>query len=189
VSTSDGPTDAPITQLLEAWQRGDVDAENKLTEAIYDRVRLIAKRAMQQQRGGTISPTEVAHEALLRLLGNQAKIADRRHLFFWVGGATRAILVDAARRRLAIKRGDGAEKLALQDVQDIPIAVDQQLLDLHEGLETLASENERAARCVELVYFAGATHEEAAVVLEISSRTVEYDLRFARAWLRNELNS
>ena len=61
-------------------------------------------------------------------------------------------------------------------------------LDLDEAIDALATLNERQARIVELRFYGGLTVEEAALVLEVSTRTIELDWRMARAWLRNRLD-
>lgn len=49
--------------------------------------------------------------------------------------------------------------------------------------------DERQGRIVELRVLAGLTAQETTDALSISARTVEFDSRLARAWLRRELGS
>jgi RNA polymerase sigma factor (TIGR02999 family) len=99
----------------------------------------------------------------------------------------RQILVDRARRRLAAKRGDGAELMTLDDEQAAVDAYAAELVELDDVLTRLAQRSPRHARVVELRYFAGLSVEQTAEVLGVSSRTVKYDWAMARAWLFNEL--
>src|SRR5690606_13542674 len=97
-----------LTRLLRRWQAGDADARERLMGLVYERVRAIAAQSLRQQASATLTPTELAHEALLRLLGAEAGWVDRRHFFHLVAQATRQVLVDHARKRLSEKRGAGA---------------------------------------------------------------------------------
>jgi len=102
------PSPVEITQLLRRWQDGDQVAREHLVEAVYAQVRAIAGRTVRANPDATLGATELAHEALLRLLGGDATWDNRRHFFNVVAQATRQILVDTARRRLRDKRGGGA---------------------------------------------------------------------------------
>jgi RNA polymerase sigma factor (TIGR02999 family) len=103
----------------------------------------------------------------------------------------RQVLVDAARERLADKRGGG---VAAVDIDDVAGAIaapvrDDTILALDEALERLAALDERQARVVELRWFAGFTAEETAEALGISAPTVQRDWRAARAWLTLQLRA
>jgi hypothetical protein len=98
-------TDHDITRLIAAWRDGDVEARETLMQRVYANVRAIAAQSLRRMPGATLSPTDLAHEALLRLLGADLGWTDRRHFFHVAAQATRQVLVDAARKRLADKRG------------------------------------------------------------------------------------
>lgn len=189
---SDSPLEsAPqLTQLLRRWQAGDTDAREELMGLVYRRVRAIANQSLQRHATGSMTPTELAHEALLRLLGGRADWADRRHFFHVVAQATRQVVVDHARRRLSDKRGAGQAAVPLSQVTDIPAsAPDSIVLRVDEALAALAQEDPRQARVVELIYFGGFSRDEIGAALDISLATVDRDLRFARAWLKQALAS
>ena len=115
---------------------------------------------------------------------------DRRHFFHVVATATRQILVDHARKRLAARRGSGERRLSLDEAA--PIAApdpDEDLLRLHDLLDGLGKEHSRAASAVEMHYFGGFGHQEIAAALELSLATVDRDLRFARAWIKTGLDA
>jgi RNA polymerase sigma-70 factor (ECF subfamily) len=177
-----------VTRLLRAWQHGDTEAREQLMALVYDRVRAIAAQSLQRQSGATLTPTELAHEALMRLLGSEVTWADRRHFFHVVAQATRQVLVDRARRRLSEKRGSGAEALPLSQAEGVGRDDrDGDLVRVDEALSELAATDARQARIVELTYFGGFGREEIASALELSVSTVDRDLRFARAWLKDAL--
>lgn len=187
-----GPSDDPLarhqlTAMIRAWQGGDLDARERLVALAYDRVRAIAAQSIRRQGGATLSPTELAHESLLRLLGAEASWEDRRHFFHVVAQATRQVLVDHARRRLAGKRGEGAEAVTLGEADRHATDPDERLVRITEALGALGESNPRRAQIVELTYFGGFSREEIAAALEVSVGTVDRDLRFARAWIQDQL--
>jgi RNA polymerase sigma factor (TIGR02999 family) len=113
----------------------------------------------------------------------------RAYFFAAVSRAMRRILVERARRRLAIKRGQGAELVSLDDNQAAVDTYAAELVDLDDALQRLAHESPRHARVVELRYFAGLSVEQTAEALGVSARTVKSDWAMARAWLFSELGA
>jgi RNA polymerase sigma factor (TIGR02999 family) len=185
----DAPATSPIeiTRLLRQWQGGDLVARERLVEAVYAQVRAIAGRTVRANPGATLGATELAHEALERLLGGEANWENRRHFFNVVAQATRQILVDTARRRLRDKRGGGAVAVSLSAAEEQAQSEDEDLLRLHEALEQLAARDARKAQVLELTYFGGLERDEVARALEVSVPTVDRDLRFGKAWLKRAL--
>ncbi len=175
-----------LTRLMRAWQAGDLDARERLVALAYERVRSIAAQSIRRQGGATLTPTELAHESLLRLLGAEAGWEDRRHFFHVVAQATRQVLVDHARRRLAGKRGEGAGAVTLGEADRHAADPDERLVRITDALDALAASNPRRAQIVDLTYFGGFSREEVAAALEVSVGTVDRDLRFARAWIRDQ---
>lgn len=178
-----------ITTLLHSWRAGDLQARESLFEAVYAMLRDMAAARLDRGRGdATLRPTSLVHEALLRMLGREVGFADRAHFFALVALKMRAVLVDHARMRAAAKRGGGVVNVTLSHVDRGTVyREDYDVLALHQALERLAGNDERAARAVELSYFGGMSHEEIATVLEVSVPTVDRDLRFAKAWLNRQL--
>ena len=152
---------------------------------VYDCLRDIAAQWLEKERPDhTLQPTALVHEAYLRL-AHRPTPADRRQFYAFAARAMRRVLVDYARRKGARKRRPPPE--AFEDPGTAVLRLDA-LLDLEVGLERLSVEFPRACRVVELRFFAGMTVQEAAEVLDVSSRTVDLDWRFARAWLLRALN-
>jgi RNA polymerase sigma factor (TIGR02999 family) len=178
-----------ITRLLRRWQGGESDAREALVAAVYEQVRAIARRTVSANPGATLSATDLAHEALIRMLGADADWADRRHFYNVVAQATRQILVDAARRRLRDKRGGGALPVSLSAADQVAAAGDEDLVRIDEALGQLAAQDPRRAQVIELTYFGGLDRGEVAASLGVSVPTVDRDLRFGRAWLRRALGA
>lgn len=126
-------------------------------------------------------------EAWQRFEGTGAEANDRLHFFSLTAHAMRNILVDRFRRRAAAKRGSDPTLLSLETgFSDRPnVSID--LIDLDRALERFADVSPRAARIVELRFFAGLTNEEIAQALEVSEATVTREWRAARLWLADAL--
>ncbi len=184
------PARPDVTGLLVAWRRGDAVALDRLLPLVYTELRRIAHRYMRDERPGhPLQTTALVHEAYLRLVDvHRIDWASRNHFFAVSAQMMRRILVEAARRRDAHKRGGDASHVALDDATVPGAAGDADLLALDEALEHLSAAAPRQARVVELRYFGGLTVEETADVLEISAETVMRDWKFARLWLRRDLS-
>ncbi|HEY0233074.1 MAG TPA: ECF-type sigma factor [Dokdonella sp.] len=181
-----------VTVLLHAWSGGDSAAAGRLTELVYAQVRAIAGRHLRQFGGRmTLQPTELAHELFLRLIGAQIAWQDRRHFYGVVSVAMRRILVDSARARGSERRGGGNLHVTLSAAEDVfPDAADAHGSDafaLEEALDALRELDARKSEVVELTYLLGLKREEIAGVIGVSVPTVDRELRFARAWLKQRL--
>lgn len=177
------------TRLLDALGNGDPAALDRLLPVVYRELRIIAERQVRRQPPGqTVQPTMLVHDVFMKLAGNTSKTWEGRSHFLAVAAkAMRDLLVDSARRRLAQKRGGGLQRVTLSDVADGGAALDIDVLDLEDALRALAALDERQAKIIELRFYAGLSVAEVADVLQVSERTVMYDWRMARAWLRDRL--
>lgn len=184
------PAEHDITHLIAAWHKGDAAAREALIERVYANVRAIAAQSLRQMPCATLSATDIAHEALIRLLGSDADWENRRHFFRVAAQATRQVLVDAARHRLAAKRGGGAERVELDSARNVTSNdSDADLIRIDSALQDLGATDARRATMIEMVYFGGLSRVEVAAALDVSEGTVDRDLRLARAWLRTALEA
>lgn len=177
---------ARITELLRKVRGGDALAHEELAPFLYSELRRLARTCMRRERPDhTLQTTALVHEAYLRLMGDQ-RVAwqDRKHFFSVAAGVMRRVLVDHARTRKAGKRGGGVAAISLARMRE-PAACESwdKILDLHNALTRLADVDARAARVVELRFFAGLEISEMAELLQISDRTVKRDWEFAQSWL------
>ncbi len=192
----DDRADSDITAILlraRAAQSSDgPELTNRLLEAVYDELRRAAERCLRGERPDhTLQPTELVHEAYLKLI-DQTKTAwqDRAHFIAVAARAMRQILIDHARGRLAQKRGGGAQRVTLDSAIAAPgSSSDQDVLALHDALEKLGDLDPRAAQVAELRIFGGLSAPDTAEVIGASERTVRNDWVFARSWLTRELTS
>jgi RNA polymerase sigma factor (TIGR02999 family) len=185
------PEPAPqITSLLRAWRAGDSNAMDELMPLVYHQLRTLASRYMRQERAGhTLGPTALVHEAYLKLLSSETPWEDRVHFMAIAAITMRRILVDHARANHRTKRGSGADKVALDDVVLLQPPMNLDILALDDAMNRLSVQDARKAKLIELSYFGGMNCEEAAAVLQVSTATVNRDLKLAKAWLRHELAS
>ncbi|MBT8402113.1 MAG: sigma-70 family RNA polymerase sigma factor [Rhodothermia bacterium] len=179
---------ADVTQLLVAYTGGDGEALEKLLPLVYSNLKRMAHVRLRNERPDhTLNTTGLVHEAYLKLIDiQQVRYQSRGHFFAMASKLMRRILVDYAVARRAQKRGGGAQRESLDEERLIPDEYTDTLLDLHDALTKLEAEHPRPAEAVQHRYFGGLTSEEAAEAMGVSLRTVERDLRFARAWLSKE---
>lgn len=187
----DAGAQVELTRLLHAWSDGDRGAGDQLTELVYAQVRAIAGKHLRQYRNHlTLQPTELANELFLRLIGSDINWQDRRHFYGVVSVAMRRLLVDAARAQSSERRGGGLVHVTLSAANE---AVDAEesgdAAALEEGLQALRALDARKCEIIELNYLLGLKREEIAEVVGVSVPTVDRELRFARAWLRQRLAS
>ncbi len=180
--------DADITSLLNRWQAGQADALTDALPLLYDELARNARGLhASEQAGHTLQPTALVNEALIKLMGTQISWQDRCHFLAVMTRAMRQVLIDHARGKKRDKRGGDLQRTTLVTNLTGPnMATD--VLDLDSALEALAKMDARKAEIVAMVYFGGMRYDEIATSLEISEATVTRDLRFARAWLKQQLS-
>ncbi|MBK8096173.1 MAG: RNA polymerase subunit sigma [Planctomycetes bacterium] len=182
---------APVTELLQAIERHEPAAEERLLAAVYAQLHRLAGNLLGREAAAcTVQATMLVHDAWLSLLGPgcaDADFADRTHFFRAAARAMRNLLVDHARRRKAERRGGDAVRVTLSDVAAPSTDPDLPVLALHEALDYLESRNAALARLVELRYFAGLSIEATAQVLGRSPATLKREWTYARAFLHERL--
>src|SRR5262245_14883081 len=108
-----------VTRLLDAAAAGDRRAAADLLPFVYADLRaLAAARMAAEAPGHTLDATALVHEAYLRLIGDQ-HFDGRGHFFAAAAEAMRRILVDAARRKAAVRHGGGRGRVPLEDAHPI----------------------------------------------------------------------
>ena len=156
---------------------------------VYDELRRQASRYLRHESPGhTLQTTDLIHEAYLRLVDQKNPHWQNRAQFFGIAAQLmRRILVDHARGRHRAKRGGGNIRISLDEEVAGSTNNEVELIDIDEALNRLAEIDIQQSKIVELRFFAGLNVEETAQVLGISPRTVKRSWRFAKAWLRREL--
>jgi RNA polymerase sigma factor (TIGR02999 family) len=179
-----------ITGLLQQWRGGNRDAFDRLIPIVYDQLRAIAsRRAGREWRHNALQTTALVNEAYLRLLGQRSvDWQNRAHFFAIAASLMRRIVVDAARRRLSLKRGAGDVAVPLDDLPAAEPAVETvDVLALDVALGELERLDPDQGRLVELRFFGGLTVDETAEVLGVSPATVKREWAVAKGWLHRAL--
>jgi len=155
----------------------------------YEELRRLASSVRRNDPAATMSPTTLVNEVWLKLAASpRFALTNRLHFKRIAARAMRQVLVDAARRRRAGKRG-GADAVfvTFDDSVDQPALYERDLLALDRALDDLARIHPRQATMVEGRFFGGLDVAEIAALLQVSEATILRDWRAAKAWLANEL--
>ena len=181
-----GADGGDITRLLHAAGAGDRAAWGRLVDLVYPELKRLARGA--RARGQTLGTTALVHECYLRLARAASMPGDHQHLLALAVRIMRQVLVDHARERLALKRGNGEANLAVEAIDPVDEHSFEQLAEIDAALRTLAIRQPRQAEVFECRYFGGLNDEETAAALNLSPRTVHRDWNAAREWLAGMLD-
>ena len=178
-----------VTQLLNAVEAGDSKAADQLLPLVYEELRRLAAAKMAQEKPGqTLQATALVHEAWLKLAGSdQQQWRGRSHFFGAAAEAMRRILIDKARHKASLKRGQEPVVEELHESQIEMTAPAEEILAVHDALDALSAEDATAAEVVKLRYFVGMSIPEIAEALGISPRSADRHWYFARAWLKGAI--
>lgn len=177
-----------FASLWAGFRRGEREAQEQLLAACYHELRSIARALLAADAAARhIQPTELAHEAALRLLRfDRIELRDRNHFLALSARVMRQVLVDEVRRQRAQKR-QGRSLLTTW----FEPGLDATLIDieaLDRSLSRLAVVSPVRARVVELRFFAGLSLADIAQVMDLSERTLKRHWQAARAWLLRDMD-
>lgn len=176
---------------FEQWESGIADREslNHLFSVAYEELRRLASKVKQGDPSATLNPTALVNEAWLKLASSpRFEYTSKLHFKRIAARAMRQILVEAARRRSANKRGgeEGIHIVTFDESLDA-VAWERDILGLDAALDDLARIEPRQAQMVEGRFFGGLEVAEVAEMLAVSEATILRDWRAAKAWLAHEL--
>ena len=178
-----------LTDLLDAWRGGEDAAFARVFTLAYSELKQIAAQRLRQGgRDLTLTPTALLHEAYVRVAEHPLDWKNRAHFFASMSLYIRSALVDHARARQASKRGGPALRISLSDELFGEESMVAEILVLNQALTHLEILDVRCSQALHLTHFAGLDRQQIADVLGVSLASVDRDLRFARAWLREELS-
>jgi len=180
-----------ITDLLVDWSNGDKRAFDRVLPLVERELRRLAHTYMRRESADhTLQTTALINEAYLKLIDqNKTRWQNRAHFFGIAAKVMRRILLNHARDQKRLKRGGGAQKVSVSEVTILIAKKSEELVALDDALKRLASIDRRKSEVVELRYFGGLDVQEAAEVLKVSQVTVMRDWKFAKAWLKRELEN
>lgn len=185
---------SPHEQVVTMLNNADDESActlDTLLPFVYEELRRMAARRLRQEHGPTtLSTTELVHEAYLRLAqGGTVTSRGQAYFFAAAAQAMRRIVVEHARRRHRLKRGGGGHAVTLDHAANLNDDDASDVLEIDEALEQLALIAPRAARVVECRFYGGLTVAETALAVGVTTRTIDRDWLFARAWLHDFLRS
>ncbi len=181
---------SPAILDFTRWLNASTESrDDELFAGLYTELKRIAGARMAGERSDhTLNATALVHEAWLRLEKTAPdQWRDRKHFFAAVSEAMRRILVEAARRRLAAKRGGNKATIPEDEVNILAPIPDDRLLAVHEVLDQMEQEDEMKARIVKLRFFGGMNNDEIAALLEVNEKTVRRHWTVAKVWLYRAL--
>lgn len=174
-----------VTQILARVEQGDAKAAEELLPLVYEELRKLAAAKMAREvPGQTLQPTALVHEAWLRLGGDQQpRWENRAHFLAAAAEAMRRILVENARRKLRPKHGGNQERVELDESAIGLAGEDERVLQVHEALDSLATEDPLKAQVVKLRFFVGLNNDEIAALLGVNEKTVRRHWEVAKVKL------
>lgn len=158
----------------------------ELFPQLYAELRRLARSRLAGGGRHTLLDTHaLVHEAYLRMQRDGGvSVNDREHFLAYAASTMRSVVVDFVRRRRADRRGGDVEHVTLDTrAAEILGASDDEILEVHEALDTLAKVDVRLKSVVEMRYFAGLSDAEIAGALGVSDRTIRRDWDRARLLL------
>lgn len=185
-----------ITQLLVQSRNGDPLAENDLFQLVYAQLRRRAHALLHGDgQSSALSSGTLVHEAFTKLFrgGSSVEWQDRAHFYSVAANAMKQVIIEHARRNVAVKRGDGKVPVQFDELsiagQDAGSLKIEDVIAVSDACDRLAVIKPLWAQVVELRFFGGLTVVEIVNVLGVSHTTVENRLTAAKAFLRRELTA
>jgi RNA polymerase sigma factor (TIGR02999 family) len=181
-----------LTEQLRRFSSGDRNIADAVFREVLPRLREVAVRQLQRERyAAPYCPSELINEAWLKSLRHGGwQIRDREHFYAIAGLVMRQVLVDAARNRLAQRRGCGEAAVCLDDLpQNLHPSVrdDEQLVEIGLLLAKLDRKDPEVARIVDLHYMVGFNLEEIADITGLTLRQVRHRWKKGQDWLKDRL--
>ncbi len=181
--------DPELTHLLNELAVDKPAASDAIAPIVFTELHRLARRYMANERSQhTLQATGLVNEAFVNLVDKNISWESRSHFFAIAAKQMRRILVDYARQRAAQKRGETPQFTYLSEsLLSDTNSHHEELIQVDELLEQLATKDPQNAQIFELKYFAGLTVSEISQIQNVSESTVEREIRFAKSWLAKRL--
>ncbi|HXB72409.1 MAG TPA: ECF-type sigma factor [Candidatus Acidoferrales bacterium] len=183
-----------LTRQLQLFMRGDTAAADALLREVLPRLRDIATRELKRERHmAPLSRTELINELWVSHLSKGGwQIHDRGHFYALATKAMRRVLVDTARKRLAVRRGSGEAPLSLDGSEPLigkSLQEAERIVEIGVLMDRLEAIYPDAARVVDMSYFSGFTPEEIASETGLTPKQVRLRLEKGMNWLKQMLHA
>ena len=180
-----------IDSIIERLRGGEKSAQERLAQLSYERLRSIASRIIGPQYGNpSLGPTALVGEGFAKLLSSDVleTVVDAKHFFCLFARAMRQSLIDYKRMKKTEKRGGQMRRIELEVVLAYFSEGNVDIDGVSEAMDSLQEKFPRAAKLLEMQCFGFMKVSEMVSVTKLSKSTVESDLRFAKAYVRNMLD-
>lgn len=162
---------------------------NQLDEDIYLKLKTIANKLMRQERQGhTLSPTDLVHEAYLKLSHSKLDDSKNNAYLFILARQMRRLLIDYGRQKATMKHGAKLNRVNFTEGLEIAGFEVLDFAAINQAIDELELVSERCAKIIELLYFTGISREKTAEISEISMATLAREVRFAKAFIADFIN-
>lgn len=170
-------------------EQDNLGEENpSIEENVYQQLRSLAHKLMKKERSGhTISPTELVHDAYLKISNYDVGFTDKKHHFRTLARQMRRLLVDYARHKNSQKQQGSINQITLTDSLGLMQSQQPDFIHISEAIDALKAIDDRSAQVVEWIYFTGLDQQKVADMLEVSLSTVQRDLQFGRAFVSDHV--
>jgi RNA polymerase sigma factor (TIGR02999 family) len=181
---------AAMTSESDPVSPGSPSGAEELFAQVYDRLKAMASRRLAAGPRNTLDTTGLVHELYLRIAHEDGpRFAAQAQFFAYAARAMRHLLMDRARNRLRLRAGGEWVQVTMDGIDaQVSLNSAEEALALDQALTQLAKADARAAQVMELRYFGGLSVAQVAEVLSVSSRSVERDWQFARAFMHEVLH-
>jgi len=175
---------------MEAAERGDSSAVDRLFTALYSELRRLARRELGRQGLPiTLGATSLLHQAYLEIADKDGtSFPDRARFMAYASRVMRGLIIDYARSRHAQKRGGLFEITSFETGVENAVD-DRDLVQVSEALDELAKAEPQLCEIVDLKFFCGFTFTEIAAMRTVSERTVQRQWDRARIYLHRKIRA
>lgn len=188
-----------LIKLINGWQNKEPKATQVLMAIAYHKIKELAakhRETVPDDANTAIfsqSTTDLAHDVYIRLTKAESTlpIETLRDFYSYLNATVRSAFIDNY-RKLVKTRSRNPDNVKLTSNAALsqttkPIEDELQLSSMSLHIEALSSEFPRQAEALELKYYAGRSNKEIARLQQVSIRTVENDIRFAKAWMKSRI--
>lgn len=156
---------------------------DSLDDVIYQQLKTMANMLMNKERQNhTLSPTDLVHEAYVKLSVSDISFEDQKHYFRTLARQMRRVLVDYARNKSRIKNKGKCNNVIYTDSLGI-VGSNTDFSHISSAINELETMDVNSAEAIDLVYFTNLPQAQAAEYLEVSLATLERNLKFGRAFI------
>ncbi|MDP5031407.1 sigma-70 family RNA polymerase sigma factor [Paraglaciecola sp.] len=188
-----------ITNLIKCWQNDEAPERDILLALAYQFIKDMSANHYSNlpEDANTHllcqTSTDLAHDVYIKLKKSEQllPIESVRQFYAYINVTVRNCFLDSYRSSSSTKYRPSSKTTltSTNAINQIGSSVenDVELWSISTQLETLGIKYPRAAEVIELRYYSQLQNKEIARMLNISVRTVENDLHFAKIWLSKNL--